>query len=91
MWYNIFIWRFFNAPIINELPLCLECRLIKIVDEELYLAEIVNVNADESILDEKGNVSLEKFIPISYDPSTFGYYKVEDRVGTAFSDGNKLK
>lgn len=82
---------FVNAPIINELPLCLECRLIKIVDEELYLAEIVNVNADESILDENGNVSLEKFIPISYDPSTHGYYKVEGRVGNAFSDGNKLK
>lgn len=82
---------FVNAPIINELPLCLECRLIKIVDEELYFAEIVNVNADESILDEKGNVSLEKFIPISYDPSTHGYYKVEGRVGNAFSDGNKLK
>ena len=80
-----------NAPIINELPLCLECRLIKIVDEELYLAEIINVNADESILDENGNVSLDKFIPISYDPSTHGYYKVEGRVGNAFSDGNKLK
>ena len=80
-----------NAPIINELPLCLECRLIKIMEEDLYLAEIVNVNADESILDENGNVSLEKFTPISYDPSTHGYYKVETRVGNAFKDGNKLK
>ena len=57
-----------NAPIINELPLCLECRLLKILEEDLYLAEIINVNADESILDEKGNISLEKFTPISYDP-----------------------
>ena len=80
-----------NAPIINELPLCLECRLIKIVEEDLYIAEIINVNADESILDDKGNVSLEKFIPISYDPSTHGYYKVSGRVGDAFKDGNKLK
>ena len=80
-----------NAPIINELPLCLECRLIKIVEEDLYIAEIINVNADESILDENGNVSLEKFIPISYDPSTHGYYKVQGRVGNAFKDGNQLK
>ncbi len=80
-----------NAPIINELALCLECRVIKILEEDLYLAQIVNVNADVSILDEKGNVSLEKFIPISYDPSTHGYYKVQGRVGNAFSDGNKLK
>lgn len=83
--------KYVNAPIINELPLCLECKLIKIVEEDLYIAEIVNVNASEEILDEKGNVSLEKFIPISYDPSTHGYYKVSGRVGNAFSDGNKLK
>lgn len=80
-----------NAPIINELPLCLECRLLKILEEDLYLAEIINVNADESILDEKGNISLEKFTPISYDPSTHGYYKVQGRVGNAFSDGKIIK
>ena len=83
--------EFVNAPIINELALCLECRLLKVLEEDLYLAQIVNVNADESILDENGKVSLEKFIPISYDPSTHGYYKVQGRVGNAFSDGNKLK
>jgi len=79
-----------NAPIINELPLCLECRLIKIIEDELYLAEIINVSADESILDENGNISLDKFVPISYDPATHGYYKVQGRVGNAFSDGKKL-
>ena len=83
--------EFVNAPIINELPLCLECKLIKVLEEDLYLAQIVNVSADESILDENGKVSLEKFVPISYDPSTHGYYKVSGRVGNAFNDGNKLK
>ena len=83
--------KYVNAPIINELPLGLECKLIKILEEDLYLLEIINVNADEKILDEKGNISLEKFTPISYDPSTHGYYKVQGRVGNAFSDGNKLK
>lgn len=83
--------EFVNAPIINELPLCLECKLIKVLEEDLYLAQIVNVNADKSILDENGKVSLEKFVPISYDPSTHGYYKVSGRVGNAFKDGNKLK
>ena len=83
--------EFVNAPIINELPLCLECKLINVLEEDLYLAQIVNVNADESILDENGKVSLEKFVPISYDPTTHGYYKVSGRVGNAFNDGNKLK
>ena len=81
--------EFVNAPIINELPLCIECRLDKIVEEDLYIAEIINVNADEKILDEKGNICLDKFTPISYDPSTHGYYKVQGRVGHAFKDGRK--
>ena len=83
--------QYVNAPIINELPLCLECKLLKILEEDLYLAQIVNVNACEEILDDKGRVSLEKFVPISYDPSTHGYYRVSSRVGNAFSDGNQLK
>ena len=82
--------HYVNAPIINELPLCIECRLEKEIAPDLYLAWIINVNADESILDDD-KVSLEKFTPISYDPSGHGYYKVANRVGNAFSDGNKLK
>ncbi len=82
--------EFVNAPIINELSLCIECRLIKIIEDDLYLAEIVNVNADEKILID-GKVSLDRFVPISYDPSTHGYYKVNGRVGNAFKDGKKIK
>ena len=82
--------NFVNAPVINELPLCLECKLLKIVEEDLYIAQIINVSADESILDENGRISLDKFVPICYDPASYGYYNVEGRVGNAFSDGKKL-
>ena len=83
--------KYVNAPIINELPLCMECKVIKILEEDLYLAQIINVNASEEILGDDGLVSLDKFIPISYSPIDHGYYKVQGRVGNAFSDGNKLK
>lgn len=80
-----------NAPIINELPLSLECELIKVVDGSKFIGEIKNVSADESILDENGKIDLTKFAPITYDPSGFGYYRLGERVGNAFSDGKKLK
>lgn len=70
---------FVNAPIINELPLCLECRLIKILEDELYLAQVINVSCDEKILDDSGKISLDKFIPISYDPSSHNYIKVSGK------------
>lgn len=87
--------EFVNAPVINELPLCLECTLHRIdgdlsKDEMHYIGKIVNIGADEKILDAQGNVDLTKFHPICYDPCGHGYYKIGEKVGQAFSDGKKL-
>ena len=42
--------EFVNAPVINELPLVLECQLIKVIDDSKYLGKIKNVSIDESVL-----------------------------------------
>lgn len=83
--------EFVDAPVINELPVALECKLIKVIDDSMYLAQIVNVVAEESVLSEEGKITLSKFFPITYDTSEFGYYALGERVGTAFKDGAKLK
>ena len=84
--------EFVNAPVIEELPLVLECKLVSYdTDTEICIGEVVNVNVDESILNEKGKIDLTKFQPIAYDCDTHGYYKLGERVGNAFSDGLKLK
>ena len=83
--------EFVDAPIINELPLTLECELIKVVEDSLYLGKIVNVNADEKILGDDGEISLDKFCPITYDTVHHGYYELGKKVGNAFKDGEKLK
>ena len=54
------------------------------------MGEILNVSADESILTD-GKVDLGKFSPITYDPLNHDYVTLGERVGKAFSDGNKLK
>ncbi len=83
--------EFVNAPIINELPLTLECKLVKVLEGSKYLGEIVNVVADESILDETGTVSLEKFHPITYDTAHYGYYALGEKVGDAFRAGKQIQ
>ena len=83
--------EFVNAPVINELPLSLECELIKVVDESKFIGRIVNVSADERIFDSDGKIDLTKFAPITYDPANFGYYRLGEKVGQAFSDGKKIK
>ncbi|MBQ3596583.1 MAG: flavin reductase family protein [Clostridia bacterium] len=81
-----------NAPIIEQLPLTLECKLISYdTQSEICVGEVVNVLADESILDQKGKIDLNKFKPLCYDCDTHGYYTLGERVGSAFSDGNKLR
>ena len=84
--------EFVNAPVIEELPLVLECRLVSYDTEtEICIGEVVNVSADEGILDKNGKIDLNKFSPICYDTCGHGYYELGKRVGNAFADGLQLK
>ncbi|AEE97916.1 flavin reductase family protein [Mahella australiensis] len=83
--------RFVDAPVICELPMTLECRLAKVNEDENIIGEIVNVSADESILDEDGLIDAAKLRPISYDPVHNEYRLLGEKVGNAFQDGNALK
>ncbi len=84
--------EFVNAPLFDELPMALECKLISYDEETCRLVGgIINVCADERILDENGKIDLTKFSPITYDPINHTYRKIGDVVGKAFSDGLKLK
>lgn len=84
--------EFVNAPVIDELPLTLECKLLRYDEEtELCYGEVVNVTADERIINADGKIDLTKFQPICYDCDTHGYYTLGERVGNAFSDGLRLK
>ena len=80
-----------NAPIIDELPMAVECRLIKFNEDGICIGEIVNVSADEAILDEKGIVDAKKLDPIIYDGASHAYWSFGEKVGQAFSDGKKIK
>lgn len=82
---------FVDAPVICELPMALECRLVKVTEDGNIIGEIVNVNADESILGEDGMIDAAKLQAISFDPVHNDYLALGEKVGKAFSDGNALK
>ena len=80
-----------NAPIIEEYPLTLECKVRSWNPETGYLiGEIVASQADESILTD-GKLDLSKLRPIIFDPAAGAYRVVGEIVGKAFHDGLKLK
>lgn len=81
-----------NAPIIEEFPMTLECQFISYdPDSELLIGEIVNVCADERILNEKGQIDPMKLQPIIFDPVHNDYLSIGEKVGNAFQDGLHLK
>lgn len=82
-----------DAPVINEFPICLECRFIEYQNNEYgcgVIGKVINVTADESVMVD-GKIDMSKVNAIAFDPYTHGYYKVTERVGEAFRDGLKLK
>lgn len=84
--------EFVNAPLIDELPMAVECRLVSYDPETCRLVgEIVNVSADESVLDENGKVDPAKLRPITFDSMHNAYLELGAQVGKAFSDGLKLR
>ena len=81
-----------DAPIIKELPICVECKL-KSYDKETcrLVGEIVNVSVDERVLDKNGNVDVVKAAPITFDPFNNAYIRLGEKVGDAFKAGAALK
>ena len=84
--------EFVDAPLIDELPMALECRLVSYDETSCRLiGEIVNVSAEERVLDENGKIDPAKLEPITFDPVNNAYLKLGEKVGNAFHDGLQLK
>lgn len=73
--------EFVDVPVINELPIVLECEVIKMSDSSDYIVgNIINVSADESILTD-GKIDVAKLKPICYDPVSHNYNVLGQIVG----------
>lgn len=80
-----------DAPVINELPMALECKLVSYDEDSGYMvADIVNILAEEDILTD-GKIDPQKLKPVTYDPVNHKYIQLGQVVATAFQDGKALK
>ena len=83
-----------NAPYIEEIPFALECKLIHQIEiglHTLFIGEILDIKAEESVLDEKGMIDIEKVRPFFYAPEANAYYRMGEFLGEAFSIGRAVK
>ncbi len=77
-----------DAPIINEYPLTLECKVVSWADGVL-VGEVINQSADERILTD-GKIDLEKLQPIVFDAAGMCYRAIGGVVGGAWDAGKKF-
>ena len=84
---------FVNAPVITEFPVTMECELAEIAETanlHAVVGTIVNVSADEKVLDEKGKVDPAKLNALIFDQFANGYYVAGEKVGRAWNAGKDL-
>jgi flavin reductase (DIM6/NTAB) family NADH-FMN oxidoreductase RutF len=82
-----------DAPIINELPVAIECAFIEYQNDATGLGvigKVLRTSVEEDKLKD-GKLDIDSLEAISFDPYTHGYYKVGGRVGEELKDGLKLK
>ena len=82
-----------DAPYVSEAPLVLECRLLHTLEvglHTMFVGEIVDVKADESVLGAKGYPDIAKVKPVIWDPAQTGYYGIGQFLGKAWEIGKVI-
>ena len=82
-----------NAPIIDQLPVAIECKVVDIQEEfgeSRIVAEIVGMQADESVLTD-GAVDIDKLHPIMFDTVAKCYREIGANIGGAWAAGKKFE
>ena len=83
-----------DAPYVGEFPLILECNVIHTLEIGLhtqFVGQIVDIQADEEILNEKGLPVMEKGAPFVFAPGIREYFSLGEPAGRAFDIGKKFK
>ena len=82
-----------DAPVIEEFPVTMECKLEEVRDcfgEQRVVGTIVNVLAEERVLDEKGKVDASKLNAIMFDQFRNTYYTAGKEIAKAWRVGAEL-
>ena len=82
-----------DAPYVKEFPMVLECKIIKVIEIGLHTAfigEILDVKAQQNVLDENGKPDVGKVQPLICSLANMSYRKVGEQVGQAFSVGKEV-
>ena len=81
------------APYVRECPLVLECKVLHVFELGLhtqFVGQILDVKADEEVLDAAGMPDILKVLPIIFSPGNRVYYGIGTSLAHAFMVGKEL-
>jgi|SRR3990172_7552700 len=90
--FGVFYGELQTAPMIQESPLSMECKLYAVVDtptHDVFIGEVVATYADEGVLTE-GKVDLDKVQPLLFDMSSRQYWSLGKPVAKCWEVGKQL-
>lgn len=81
------------APLIEECPVCLECKLVNQLPlgaDTAYFGEIVEIFCEEDVLTD-GQPDLLKIRPFVFTMPDNGFYSITQRIGTGWQSGKNYE
>lgn len=81
-----------DAPYVGEFPVVIECKLLRAIEIGLhtqFVGEIMDIKADEAVLNAEGMLDIRKLNPLIYNPGQSSYFTIGEFAGKAFSIGKK--
>jgi flavin reductase (DIM6/NTAB) family NADH-FMN oxidoreductase RutF len=90
--FHVFAGKATDAPMIDECPLNMECRVVKTLDysgHDVFIAEIVETHCDDDVLVD-GKVDPGKLDPILFFMEDRGYHSLGGKIAAAWSAGEEL-
>jgi len=79
-----------DAPIIQEYPLVLECKVVHVHDlglHTMFVGEVQDIKADPHVVDEKGHPLVDMLKPLAFLPEARTYHGMGPVLGRAFDAG----
>jgi flavin reductase (DIM6/NTAB) family NADH-FMN oxidoreductase RutF len=91
--FDVFYGDLAKAPMIRECPVCMECRLERIVDFEehdVFVGDVIQTHVHPDVLKE-GKIDIARVNPLLFDMASKHYWALGKRLGKCWGEGKKLK
>jgi len=91
--FDLFYGELKTAPLIRDCPLCMECKLVEIVESgpnEIFIGEIVGTYTEEKFMTD-GKLDFRKMKPLILSQPNTSYWRLGKQVAKAWNIGKRYK